>query len=187
VYGTYTDGSNYERGKIAWESNVLRIGTEKAGTGSARALELQTDGVTRLTITAAGAATFTGAVEVPLAGTFNFGTRGMFFWPGTGTLRLTNGSQSDFDRLQLGGTTDSFPAVKRDGAGVSIVGGADGSTAHIKVPGVTVANLPAAATAGAGARSFVTDALAPVFGSAVAGSGAVNVPVYSDGSTWNVG
>jgi hypothetical protein len=51
----------------------------------------------------------------------------------------------------------------------------------------TVATLPAAATAGAGARAFVTDALAPVFGSAVAGSGAVTVPVYSDGAAWNVG
>ena len=51
----------------------------------------------------------------------------------------------------------------------------------------TVAGLPAAATAGSGARAFVTDALAPVFGSAVAGSGAVKVPVYSDGAAWNVG
>jgi hypothetical protein len=51
----------------------------------------------------------------------------------------------------------------------------------------TVATLPAAATAGAGARAFVTDALAPVFGSAVAGSGAVGVPVYSTGAAWNVG
>jgi len=50
VYNTFTNSSNYERGKIEWSSNVLRIGTEKAGTGSARALELQTDGVTRLTI-----------------------------------------------------------------------------------------------------------------------------------------
>jgi hypothetical protein len=50
-----------------------------------------------------------------------------------------------------------------------------------------VANLPAAATAGAGARAFVTNALAPVFGSAVAGGGAVGVPVYSTGAAWNVG
>ena len=54
ISNTHTDLSNYERGKIAWESNVLRIGTEKAGTGSARALELQTDGVTRLTIDTSG-------------------------------------------------------------------------------------------------------------------------------------
>ena len=52
---------------------------------------------------------------------------------------------------------------------------------------VAVASLPAAATAGVGARMFVNDALAPVFGNAVAGSGAVTVPVYSTGSAWNVG
>lgn len=51
----------------------------------------------------------------------------------------------------------------------------------------TVATLPVAATAGAGARAFVTDALSPVFGSAVTGGGAVGVPVYSTGSAWNVG
>lgn len=54
IYNTYTDSSNYERAKLEWSSNVLRIGTEKLGTGSARALELQTDGVTRLTISSTG-------------------------------------------------------------------------------------------------------------------------------------
>jgi hypothetical protein len=54
IYNTFTDASNYERGKLEWSSNVLRIGTEKAGTGSARALELQTDGTTRLTIDTSG-------------------------------------------------------------------------------------------------------------------------------------
>jgi hypothetical protein len=58
IYNTFTDASNYERGKLEWASNVFRIGTEKAGTGSARALELQTDGTTRLTIPSSGASTF---------------------------------------------------------------------------------------------------------------------------------
>jgi hypothetical protein len=51
----------------------------------------------------------------------------------------------------------------------------------------TVATLPSAVTAGAGARSFVTDATGPTFGATVAGGGAVNVPVYSDGTNWKVG
>jgi hypothetical protein len=51
----------------------------------------------------------------------------------------------------------------------------------------TVATLPSAATLGVGARSFVTDALAPVFGATVAGGGAVATPVYSDGTNWKVG
>ena len=51
----------------------------------------------------------------------------------------------------------------------------------------TVATLPAAATVGAGSRCHVSDALGPVFGTAVAGGGAVSVPVYSDGAAWIVG
>ena len=57
----------------------------------------------------------------------------------------------------------------------------------IRMATTVVASLPAAATAGAGARMFVTDALTPTFGSAVTGGGAVTVPVYSTGSAWNVG
>ena len=51
----------------------------------------------------------------------------------------------------------------------------------------TVATLPSAVTSGKGARSFVTDALVPTFGSTVAAGGAVAVPVYSDGTNWKVG
>lgn len=49
----------------------------------------------------------------------------------------------------------------------------------------TVGTLPAAGTAGR--RTFVSDANAPVFGAAVAGGGAVNVPVYDTGAAWFVG
>ena len=51
----------------------------------------------------------------------------------------------------------------------------------------TVSTLPSAATSGAGARSFVTDASAPTFGATVSGGGAVATPVYSDGTNWKVG
>lgn len=51
----------------------------------------------------------------------------------------------------------------------------------------TVANLPSAVTVGRGARTFVTDALAPVFQATVASAGAVFTPVYSDGTNWKVG
>jgi hypothetical protein len=40
AYNTYTDASNYERGFFRWASNVLEIGAEAAGTGTARALKL---------------------------------------------------------------------------------------------------------------------------------------------------
>jgi hypothetical protein len=52
---------------------------------------------------------------------------------------------------------------------------------------VTVANLPSAATAGAGSRAFVTDSSVSTFGTTVAAGGSTKVPVYSDGTNWKVG
>jgi hypothetical protein len=50
-----------------------------------------------------------------------------------------------------------------------------------------VSGLPSAATAGAGARAFVTDATATTFLSTVAGGGSNKVPVVSDGANWLIG
>lgn len=57
-------------------------------------------------------------------------------------------------------------------------------------PSFTVAGLPSAATAGAGARVFVTDSLVSTtlgIGTTVANGGANFVPVYSDGANWKIG
>lgn len=54
----------------------------------------------------------------------------------------------------------------------------------------TVANLPTAATAGAGATAFVTDASTTLIlglGGTVTGGGANKVPVYTDGTNWIYG
>ena len=61
------------------------------------------------------------------------------------------------------------------------------SASYVKTPGVAVASLPSASTAGAGARSFVTDATATTFATTVAGGGANKVPVVSDGTNWIIG
>lgn len=53
-------------------------------------------------------------------------------------------------------------------------------------PGLT-ADLPDAATAGAGAKGFVSDATAPIFAAALVGGGTVASPVYSDGTIWRTG
>ena len=101
VYNTADSAlNNYERGKLEWSSNVFRIGTEKAGTGSARALELQTDGTTRLTIGTDGSASFSGTISA---------TSNMVLDPaGTATLRsMTFGliSLSGFARGAINGAS----------------------------------------------------------------------------------
>ena len=55
----------------------------------------------------------------------------------------------------------------------------------------TLATIPVPSTGYggfiAGCRSFISDALTPVFGAIAVGGGAVNVPVYHDGTNWRVG
>ena len=57
----------------------------------------------------------------------------------------------------------------------------------VRVTPVTVANLPSAASAGAGARAFVTDATSNSFHALVVGGGANSVPVFVDNTQWRIG
>lgn len=84
-----------------------------------------------------------------------------------------------------GGADDT--ALERQSPAVLKATNAAGGAGLIRLPALTVATLPAAATAGVGARSTVTDALAPTFMATVAAGGAVITPVYSDGTNWKVG
>lgn len=106
---------------------------------------------------------------------------------GDGVFRFYNAALNGFTGIQMGGTTNSFPGIYRDGAGIKIQGAAGGTTAWIKVLPVAVASLPAAATAGNGAIAFVSDANATTYNSIVAGGGANALPVHSDGTNWRIG
>lgn len=53
-YNTFTDASNYERGILDWESNVLRIGSEEAGTGSERTISIYQNGLERFNFFSSG-------------------------------------------------------------------------------------------------------------------------------------
>jgi hypothetical protein len=149
VYNTFTDASNYERGEISWSGNVLTVGTTNAGTGVTRRLTLSgagdmvlsTGGSQRWNITglgnfvavvdntydigASGAnrprSIFVGtSIFAGAAGGIGFAGRTTMLSGADGLLRLMNNAQSDFDRLQFGGTTSSFPALKRNSTSLQV-------------------------------------------------------------------
>lgn len=66
VYNTFTDASNYERSVLGFTSNTLVIGTEQAGTGVARNVQLIAGG-TQVAFFQPGQADFsgTGANSIP--------------------------------------------------------------------------------------------------------------------------
>ena len=77
--------------------------------------------------------------------------------------------------------------LRRDSAGVVKITSGSTGTGYIKQVPVLTANLPNAATVGAGTRGFVSDATSTTFAAAPVGGGANTVPVYSDGSNWLIG
>ena len=98
-------------------------------------------------------------------------------------LNLTHGSRLGILTTNPQQTLDVNGAVGINGTQILDVN-RNLTVVTIKIVPVAVASLPAGAT---GMRAFVNDALAPVFGAAVAGGGAVTVPVYHDGTNWKVG
>lgn len=168
VYNTFTDASNYELALVKWSSNVLLIGSAKAGTGTARQVSIGSNpsgspdarcsiagtslsfytqagdswdmstaghfianadntydigaaGATRPrnvyiagTLTTGNTITATGANMIAGAtGSYLFGGFGGLSGVSDGVFYLRNNANNDFGRLNFGGTTSSFPALKR--------------------------------------------------------------------------
>jgi hypothetical protein len=90
---------------------------------------------------------------------------------------------------QLGLVTAGAEAIRIDqvqrvGVGVTSPSCRLHVSGTIRTTSYTVATLPSAATEGAGARAYVTNALTPSYGAVVAGGGAVGIPVTSNGTNW---
>ena len=100
---------------------------------------------------------------------------------------VLNISGSNNERLISAKSDSHDPAFYVSGSGDALLTGNLSAGSYIKTTTSTVAGLPAASAAGAGARAFVTDANATTFASTVSGGGANSVPVYSDGTNWKIG
>lgn len=73
---------------------------------------------TILTIAGNGNVTVANSLSVGTAGILRFGNRGSISSPADSILLLRDFASSNFDRLQFGGTTASFPSLQRSGAGL---------------------------------------------------------------------
>ena len=101
---------------------------------------------------------------------------------GTGTVNgvTLSGTVTTAGNLTLGGTLSGVSLTTQVSGILPVANGGNGLGA-----GYTVATLPTAGTQGR--RSWVTNALAPVFLSAPVGGGAVVCPVFDNGTAWVVG
>jgi len=184
-----------------WSTSGTGIGVNAASGFAGRLLDLQVAGSSKVNITSTGAASFAGTLDatnviVTGAGALYWGANQTVLRAGTtnGNLQISNFAGNDFGVLQFGGTTSSFPALKRSTTGLIARLADDSADTWIKVKSVitsalTVATLPASPTAGE--RAFVTDSNAVSFtagiGAVVAAGGTTAVPVVYDGTNWRIG
>jgi hypothetical protein len=177
LYTTWANnGVDFERLFIKGQTlGAFQIGTEAGGTGSARDLELQTDGVTRMTIASSGGAITVGSgVQLGLTGIQVASTASLRFsggaiggssdlWmlrSGSGIVRFATGSSTssaDFNRLQFGGTTSSFPALKRDTTTLQVKLADDSAFTAIAASNLVLTDNTGAETATFDAQAKLTD------------------------------
>lgn len=149
----------------------------------------------------------TGITVTNGAGTITVASTGVTSVGGTGTVNgiTLTGTVTTTGNLTLGGALSGVSLTTQVSGTLPIANGGTGTTSTTfaslttNVSGIlpvanggnglgaayTVATLPAASTQGR--RSWVTDALAPVFLAAPTGGGAVVCPVFDNGTAWVVG
>ena len=184
VYNTFTDASNYERGGLTWSTNanVLTLETVKAGTGTARDIRINSAS-SRILIQQASAymdlngnTLNVGSADVKLASGFSF------YWSALsrmstsvdGNIVLQNQAATSFGLLQLGGTTSSFPAIKRNGAAINFRLADDSADAAITAASISTST----------AATFHTTSVALTNGAGASAGTITNAPAVGNPTKW---
>jgi hypothetical protein len=125
------------------------ISTETAG----KSITLRTGvEVTALTLDSSQNANVAGHVFASAASSVGINGRAVMRSSADGVMRLTNFGDTDFTRLQFGGTTNAFPALKRSGAGLLAVLADDSAYANLYA--LNHMSTGAAASVGAGIIAY---------------------------------
>lgn len=166
----------------AWSTGGTMFGVNAPSGFAGRVFDFQANGVSTLNLSAAGTLSgvgnFTTAGNVIAGGALNISWLGRseMLSPSDGVILLQNAANSDFTRLQLGGTSTSFPAIQRSGTTVAIKL-ADGSAdAPLTASTVTATTFTGALVGNASTATALTSTL----GVSAGGTGATTASAARD-------
>lgn len=151
-YGLVSLGSGAFDGSTSGFFTGVAAGTglamNLASGSTSDLLNLQIAGVSKFKIASDGRGTFAGTIvsssgeiQASSGGYIGFGSRSYFSSPADGKILLSNSAISDFGLLQLGGTTSSFPAIKRNSADIQFRLADDSAYANIRASDVNAASF----------------------------------------------
>jgi hypothetical protein len=125
-----------------WSTSGTGIGVNAASGFAGNLLDLQVAGASVFRVSSGGTLNVSGSI----AGSVNIqaGTTGIIYWssstlmsaPSDGLVLFRNNAGTDFSRLQFGGTTSSFPSLKRSGALIEVKLADDSAYASITADNV---------------------------------------------------
>lgn len=169
VYNSYT-GSNNDYLQLRFNSNTAQLGSERAGAGTVRNLDLQASGITRISIPAAsGSAVTISSVNLSTGAVLDLTSPS-----GTASLRVGNGGQlvvaSNLAAVgQISVISDNFPLTLGLNSDVGILRSASGIARIVDATATNHAALEA--------KRLVAVNLSGVTGN--------SFPVISGFQTWN--
>lgn len=110
----------------AWSTSGTMLGINAPSGFAGRMLDVHLNGISYMSLTSGG--TFSVAGPVSSGGNVVGGAAQNLSWfgrsemlsPSDGVILLQNAANSDFTRLQLGGTSTSFPALGRSGTTLAV-------------------------------------------------------------------
>lgn len=140
---------------LAATQPLFWLGRAQFSSGDASSVTLANNGATNsvtLTVGASNLLTLNGGLAtggtINSSGVFQSTQNGgvmRYGSSGDGIALLQNSATNSFNRLQFGGTTSSFPAIKRNGTGIGIVLADDSGFTNIKGKLTTETNYTAGA------------------------------------------
>jgi hypothetical protein len=174
-----------------WSTSGTAIGVNAATGFAGNLIDLRVAGLARFSVNQNGnivniGSLTAGSIASSSGQLIGWTSRSQMSSPSDGNVLLSNSGVNDFGRLQFGGSTASFPALKRSTTGLQARLADDSAfttfaCSQLLTSGFTVGTLPAGTT---GARAYVTDATAPTYLGALVGGGAVTCPVFYNGAAW---
>jgi hypothetical protein len=120
--------------------------TDTTSNAASSLMDLQIATVSQFKVSKAGAVTATGTITAGASSKLLLSGRGGLAAASDGVFNLTNNAGTDFGRIQFGGTTSSFPSLKRNAAAIDARLADDSDYCQINVRKVTM--TPAANDSG---------------------------------------
>lgn len=189
---------NQSSGTAANTDFLINRTQTAVGSGAQLLADFQVGGVSQFNVTNAGNVGALGNFTAGSNARFQWASRSIIYCPSDGIIQLIDSSTTNFARLQFGGSTSSFPAIKRNAAGLDLRVADDSAYA-----GLTVLNVVATSSIlsigptqgvgyGTGAGGTVVQAtskvtaftLSKVCGQITFAADALGANTTSAGATW---